>query len=254
MVEIFASAQGEGPDVGAATTFVRFGGCDLRCAWCDSPTTWRPARNCRIEQGPGTGRFALCDNPVPMAQLAEAVEALAPPRERRLDHFVALTGGEPLLQADALRELARHVGARGSTRYLETHGLAVEALEKVIDEIDVVSMDWKLASAVSTAPGEPAVDFAARHRAFLALASAHARVHVKVVVTPGTQDAELDAVAAALGEVAPDVLLVLQPVTPFARVREAPTAEALLRWQRRLGDRGARVRVIPQTHKSYGAL
>ena len=30
LVEIFVSAQGEGPEVGRTTVFVRFGGCDLR--------------------------------------------------------------------------------------------------------------------------------------------------------------------------------------------------------------------------------
>ena len=64
LVEIFASAQGEGPWVGAETIFVRLGECDLRCAWCDSPGTWRRARRCRIEEAPGTGRFRDVENPI----------------------------------------------------------------------------------------------------------------------------------------------------------------------------------------------
>src|SRR6476469_9634383 len=37
--EIYVSTQGEGPNVGKRTCFVRFGGCNLRCAgWpCDTP-------------------------------------------------------------------------------------------------------------------------------------------------------------------------------------------------------------------------
>ena len=46
LVEIFSSIQGEGPHVGESTLFVRFGACDLRCRWCDSPHTWRPAATC----------------------------------------------------------------------------------------------------------------------------------------------------------------------------------------------------------------
>ncbi|MGE4653124.1 MAG: 7-carboxy-7-deazaguanine synthase QueE, partial [Myxococcota bacterium] len=49
LVEVFSSIQGEGPHVGASTVFVRFGGCDLRCAWCDSPHTWLPSKRCRLE-------------------------------------------------------------------------------------------------------------------------------------------------------------------------------------------------------------
>ncbi|MGP0100206.1 MAG: 7-carboxy-7-deazaguanine synthase QueE [Solirubrobacteraceae bacterium] len=37
VVEIFGpTVQGEGPDMGRPAYFVRFGGCDFRCTWCDS--------------------------------------------------------------------------------------------------------------------------------------------------------------------------------------------------------------------------
>ena len=37
VVEIFGPIiQGEGPPIGVPTMFVRFGGCDYRCEWCDT--------------------------------------------------------------------------------------------------------------------------------------------------------------------------------------------------------------------------
>src|SRR5437764_1605218 len=37
VIEIFGpTVQGEGPDTGRPAYFVRFGGCDFRCSWCDS--------------------------------------------------------------------------------------------------------------------------------------------------------------------------------------------------------------------------
>ena len=44
VVEIFGpTVQGEGPDAGVPAYFVRFGGCDFRCSWCDSMHAVDPA-------------------------------------------------------------------------------------------------------------------------------------------------------------------------------------------------------------------
>lgn len=44
-MEIFGpTIQGEGPHVGRVTHFVRFGGCDYRCSWCDTPDAVLPER------------------------------------------------------------------------------------------------------------------------------------------------------------------------------------------------------------------
>ena len=58
LVEIFSSVQGEGPHVGQSTLFVRFGECDLRCRWCDSPHTWQPAEGVPHRAAPGRRRAA----------------------------------------------------------------------------------------------------------------------------------------------------------------------------------------------------
>jgi organic radical activating enzyme len=146
-VEIFSSVQGEGPHLGQSTLFVRFGECDLRCAWCDSPHTWQPAKECRIELRRGSGEQRVVPNPVGVADAIAACEAL----ELSSHRFVSLTGGEPLLQPEAVSALARGLRGRGPRILLETHGAAAEALEQVVGEIDVVSMDWKLASDVRRA-------------------------------------------------------------------------------------------------------
>jgi organic radical activating enzyme len=253
LVEVFSSVQGEGPELGTSTLFVRFAECDLRCAWCDTPQSWRRGQRCRLELERGTGRFEERDNPVPLAVLVAACERLGLARHR----WVSLTGGEPLLQPEALLATARALRGRGPRLWLETHGLEAQALVPALPLLDCVSMDWKLASDVrraSDAKRGPVAPYHDAHEAFLALARAAPLVVVKIVVTDASEDAEIDEAVTRVARTHPAACLVLQPVTPFAAVKERPSAARMLALERRASERLADVRVIPQTHKILGAL
>ena len=252
LVEIFSSVQGEGIHVGESTLFLRFGGCDLRCRWCDSPETWRPAKQCRIETERGVGGGRHVPNPISLGDALDALDALDLPAHR----WVSLTGGEPLLQANAAEMLARALRARGARVYLETHGLASDALQRLVDAVELVSMDGKLASDVRRAEApqaQAAVDFHEAHSAFLRIARTAPEAFVKVVVSAATRDEEIDRMAACIAAVDPTTPLILQPVTPFGAVREGLAPERLLALAARLSPSLPDVRLIPQTHKLYGA-
>jgi len=253
LIEVFSSVQGEGPELGTSTLFVRFGECDLRCAWCDTPHSWRPAARCRFELARGSGKFEERANPVPLGALVAAAERLELARQR----WVSLTGGEPLLQPDAVAAAAEALRGRGPGLWLETHGLHAEALVRVLPHLDVIAMDWKLASDVRRASDPkrgPVADFHDAHEAFLAAARAAPRVHVKIVVTPASRDAEIEEAVRRVARTHPAACLVLQPVTPFASVKQRPDAARLLALARLAAQHVADVRVIPQVHPLLGAL
>ncbi len=253
LVEIFWSVQGEGVLLGEPCVFVRLGQCDLRCSWCDSPETWQRADRCRIEIAAGSERFEDVENPVKVSEACRAASLLS----QGAQDLVSITGGEPLLQPEGVRALAEALRAKGARILLETHGLAVEALSRVADVVDIISMDWKLASSVRRASdrrGASVAPFHELHERFLCSARSQAEVYVKVVVTTTTEQEELDEVCRRVARCAPETTLILQPVTPHGPVRDSPGSARLLEWVRSCREHLDDVRLIPQTHKGLGVL
>ena len=253
LVEVFASAQGEGPEVGRTTVFVRFGGCDLRCRWCDSPGTWRPTPGYRIETSAGSESFEEFENPVDLSWLIDRIDTLAPTPST----WISLTGGEPLLQPEAISFVAKGLSALRRRSYLETHGLHADALASCVEDIDLISMDWKFASDVQMGPSvvaPPGEDFHDAHERFLRVAQRAGSVYVKAVLTPSTTADEIDAMIDRIERVSRDIPVVLQPVTPNAGVKEMPGSQRLLALLARVETRLTDVRLIPQTHPIYGVL
>lgn len=243
--EIFSAIQGEGAMVGRRQVFLRLTGCNVRCSYCDQPEALeKRAGPCRVEQTAGHRDFVVIESPVAFGMVADAVDRLW----RALPHHsVSITGGEPLMQSNRLSSLLPMLRERGHRTFLETNGLLVESLERVLPWIDHVSMDMKLDS-VDGIGADPKV-----HRRFLEVARA-VDTYVKIVVGPATNPDELRDAVMMVADVAPEVTIYLQPVTPFAAVTDAPSPEQVLAWHElalRIHDD---VRVVPQTHKMIGQL
>lgn len=137
--EIFYTLQGEGLQAGRPAVFCRFAGCNLWsgreqdraqaiCRFCDT--------DFRGTDGEGGGRYrsatALAD------QIAATWPALSGSAARR--PFVVCTGGEPLLQLDALLIEALH--ARGVEIAVETNGTQPAP----------AGIDWVCVSPKASAP------------------------------------------------------------------------------------------------------
>lgn len=240
IIEIFTSVQGEGPYVGCRHLFVRFAGCNLSCAYCDTP--WRPGPVCRIEKAPGRQEFLQAPNPVSVDTLLEWTAGAVPDRY----HALSLTGGEPLLYPAFLDAFLGRFREFGTRCYLETNGTLPAPMARLARLVDIVSMDVKLPSV----SGFPFPE--AEHRRFLE-AALPSRVFVKAVVGPETPDDELDLLCGLLTGVSQEILLVLQPVTRSTAAASV-SPERLLAMQARCLERLEEVRVIPQTHRSLRLL
>lgn len=236
--EIFSSIQGEGPYVGCRHLFIRFSACNLSCRYCDTPRG--EPLSCRVEVQPGTGSFVAIPNPLTPEEVGVLIAGI----DLGTYHAVSLTGGEPLLYPDFLKELVPLLDGSRRGIYLETNGTLPGALEKVLHLVDVIAMDVKLPSATGMHP------LWAEHRRFLQVAR-NKEVFVKAVVVKDTPVHEV--VSAAEMAEAADALLVLQPVTACEPERR-PTPAELLWLQSKALEVARDVRVIPQLHRFCGML
>jgi 7-carboxy-7-deazaguanine synthase len=118
--ETFLSLQGEGPQTGLLTFFIRFSGCNLRCGYCDT----KYAYNEGVEQTVGS----IVQN----AKLSGTKK-------------ICITGGEPLLQ-DGLDILAEQLISDGFEIDLETNG-SLPLPEWTDHENVVIALDIKCPSS-----------------------------------------------------------------------------------------------------------
>jgi organic radical activating enzyme len=256
LLEVFSSVQGEGLLVGERQVFLRFAGCNLRCAYCDTPAAIADPLFCRAERTAGHQDFEEIPNPLSPGQVADLVRRLARPQPG-LHHSVSLTGGEPLLHVASLRELLPLLGDLGLPAYLETNGTLADELAQVLDHLDFVSADIKLPSSTRQAP------LWSHHERFLLTLAAHEACpvrdptrldFVKIVVTDDCTNEEIARAARMIAGINPEIPLVLQPVTPVRPDISPPSPQHLLFLQASAKHHLPHVRIIPQMHKQMGCL
>jgi len=96
LMEEFYTIQGEGYHKGTAAYFVRIGGCDVGCHWCDVKESWLP------ELHPATETSKIVENAV------------------RYSKTIVVTGGEPLMWN--MNTLTSQLKAEGLQIHIETSG------------------------------------------------------------------------------------------------------------------------------------
>jgi organic radical activating enzyme len=241
--EIFSSIQGEGFLAGRRQVFVRLGGCNLDCSYCD--TDYAVGSTCRVEQKPGSNDFEQLAQPVALPQLLDILMdwCIALPGAH---HSISLTGGEPLLHAEALTGWLPEL-RQVLPLHLETNGTLAAELGRVIDLVDYISMDMKLPS---TAKSDE--DLWNLHRLFLEQAQPK-NVSVKIVVGEGTVAEEINRACFIIDAVRPETPLFIQPLT-LADNSCGISAAHLLHLQSLAAALLPDVRVMPQMHRLLGVL
>jgi 7-carboxy-7-deazaguanine synthase len=131
--EIFHSIQGEGPNVGVPSVFLRLAVCNLKCSWCDTKYSWD---------------WEHYDYDKEVTEMDE-IEV-----ERRILSYdcrhLVVTGGEPMLQQDELVPVLRRVKALGFSVEIETNGTILPNRE-FVELIDQWNVSPKISNSGNSA-------------------------------------------------------------------------------------------------------
>lgn len=113
LVAIFPTLQGEGPYAGMPAVFVRLGGCNLACSFCDT-------------------EFETFDD-VAMRNIVARVKDASLSGGKRTHDLVVITGGEPLRQP--ITPLCEALIAEGFAVQIETNGTIYRELPDAVNVV-----------------------------------------------------------------------------------------------------------------------
>ena len=229
--EIFTSIEGEGVLFGTKTMFIRMAGCPLKCHWCDTS-------------------YAIPMNSGNDYSIDEAKELISQSLQPNT-YKVNFTGGEPLVQYDAIVKLAKFIKQKGIRTYLESACYDSSKFLKVLPFIDICKIEFKLRD--SKVVDEKYYDNILKNEMeCLKLAISNDKTsYIKIIVTNSSNLKEFT-------ELVQEIFRVTKPsdiagfiIQPSYRIDE-PTLEFLFGFYDAVYPLYDQVRIVPQLHKTIG--
>jgi organic radical activating enzyme len=232
LFEIFTSVEGEGILYGTKTLFVRLAGCPFTCFYCDTLES--------LPLNSGTEH-----------SIDEANNLIDEKLEKNT-YKVNFTGGEPLIQSEAVLELAKHIKSRNIPTYLESSCYDSKKFSIVLPFIDYIKIEFKTPDAkfVDTKHYSKLIE-----NALECLKSAvHSKkiTYIKIVVSSKTELESLNELLDKIFNIISkeDIAgFIIQPTYGIAE----PSLEQLLKFYDLVYPYYTEVRVVPQLHKLIGA-
>jgi 7-carboxy-7-deazaguanine synthase len=231
--EIFTSIEGEGIFVGKKTLFIRFSGCHLKCRWCDT-------------------KYALPLDSGTEYQIDE-IEDLIIRELQPFTYKVNFTGGEPLLQTDAVIKLADFIKKQTNLKtYIESSCFNSELFSKVLPYIDICKIEFKTDDS-KVVENEVYDSLLLNEIKCLELAvKSNKTTYIKIVLTNSTNLESFKNLVYNISKkirVSDIVGFIIQP----SHGVDQPTVNKLLDTYDIVQPMFPEVRIIPQLHKEIGA-
>ena len=212
--EIFESIQGEGPYMGENQLFIRFSNCNLNCKYCDTD-------------------FKSDLKEYTKDDLIKEIN------KYKHIHSISLTGGEPLINANFLKQVLPDIKQK---IYLETNGTLSNELKKIIDYIDIIAMDIKIPSATGN------TDLFDEHEEFIKTAIKK-ELFIKVVFNEKITDEETDKILKLASKY--NLPIILQPESNGNKIKN--DIKTINKVFYKIRNQYKNERLIPQLHKFLDA-
>lgn len=232
LFEIFTSVEGEGILYGTKTLFIRFSGCPFTCFYCDT-----------VEALPmDSGTEYTID------QVCELIDK----KIEQNTYKINFTGGEPLIQHEALSEIAKYVKTKNIPTYLESSCYDAEKFRNVVPFIDYIKIEFKTPDAkfVDSEHYSKLLENALKCLSYSV--ELKKTTYIKIIVSSKTEEKKFkDLLDKIFSAVSKDQLagFILQPTYGIAE----PSLEKLLKFYDLVFPFYNEVRVVPQLHKFIGA-
>ena len=230
--EIFTSIEGEGILFGTKTMFVRLAGCPLNCHWCDTPYALP------MDSG--------------MDYSVEEVKEIISKNLQPNTYKINFTGGEPLVQYEAVLELAKFVRQKGLRVYLESSCYDAVRFSKVLPYIDICKVELKLRDSKIVNEKQYCNLLKNELECLRQAVNSSKTTYIKVVVTNSSNLKEFKDIVREVFRIAKPSELAGFIIQPSYRVDE-PTLDVLFGFYDTVYPIYDQVRVVPQLHKIIGA-
>jgi organic radical activating enzyme len=231
--EIFTSFEGEGLFVGKKTLFIRLSGCHLKCRWCDT-------------------KYALPLDSGTDYQIDE-IKDLIVKELQPFTYKVNFTGGEPLLQIEAVIQLADFIKKYTNLRtYIESSCFDFELFRRVLPYMDICKVEFKTEDSKVVKDDDYDYLLLNEFRCLELAVQNNKTTYIKIVVTNSTNlESFKNLVYNISKKIKPSEIMgfIIQPSYGI----DQPTINKLLDIYDIVQPMFAEVRIIPQLHKEIGA-
>ncbi len=232
LFEIFTSIEGEGILYGTKTLFVRLAGCPFTCFYCDTKES--------LPLDSGT-EYSI-----------EDANRLMDSNLKNQTYKVNFTGGDPLIQHEAVALLAKHIQSKNILTYLESSCFDIDRFNHVLPFIDIAKIEFKTKDSDFVDLQQYKKFIGHTMKCLESSVKSKKTTYIKIVVSSKTQPTEFEKLVKAIFTIiSKDDIdgFIIQPTYGISE----PSLELLLSLYDLVYPYYVGVKVVPQLHKFIGA-